>query len=332
MNKIDYLSLDGRSLYMLKLVHEHRSVTAAAKILGVTQSSVSHSLDRLRTLLGDPLFIKSGRAMVPTARLESMMRDIEEVLDGLQTLYHQGNFEPSTARERFSITANDFEHDLLVPAIFERLRDEAPHSSLRTYQHLIQGLKSLEKGETDMVLMPYPPNDAPDLVVTPLCTDRNVTYFDPARRSPPRNAEEFANGRHAILCLGRDERTPIDQVLAEMGLKRSVTFLGHSFSSIAMIVKGTDIMATAPSRMADSIFQDLSWVETPITLDPIDFYMVWHVRNRHSPRHKWFRELVKSVARNLPEINHATAEVRARRDLANDDGDFSNSEPSSLTK
>ena len=60
MKNIDYLSLDGRSLYMIKLIHEHRSVTEAARLLGVTQSSVSHSLDRLRSMLGDPLFLKVG--------------------------------------------------------------------------------------------------------------------------------------------------------------------------------------------------------------------------------------------------------------------------------
>ncbi len=301
MNNIDYLNLDGRSLYMLKLIHELRSVTAAATRLGVTQSSVSHSLDRMRGLLGDPLFIKTGRSMVPTARVEAMMDDIGDVLDGLQSLYSQAAFEPGRARERFSVTCNDFEHDLMVPAIFSRLQSEAPHCSLRTYQHHFFSYDCLEKGHTDLQLSPYPPKDTADLVITPLCTDRMITYYDPHMRDAPKSIEDFATSRHAILSLGQDEGTHVDKALSEQKLERQVAYFGPNFASIAMVVRGSNMLATAPSRMANSIFKDLAWAETPLALDPIDFYMIWHIRNRHSPRHKWFRDLVRDVSKSLPQ-------------------------------
>lgn len=301
MNNIDHLSLDGRSLYMLKLVHELRSVTAAARRLGVTQSSVSHSLDRMRGLLGDPLFIKTGRSMVPTARVEAMIADIDEVLSGLQSLYSQADFDPAKATERFSVTCNDFEHDLLVPAIFSQLQREAPGCSLRTFQHHFFSFDCLEKGQTDIQLSPYPPKDTAYLVISPLCTDRMITYYDPDMCAAPTSAEAFAASRHAILSLGLDEGTQVDKALSELGLGRQVSYLGPNFGSIAMVVRGTNMLATAPSRMANSIFKQLAWVETPLALEPIDFYMIWHIRNRHSPRHKWFRDLVRMVSKSLPQ-------------------------------
>ena len=139
MSNFDHLSLDGRSLYMLRQIYELRSVTETARLLGVTQSSVSHSLDRLRGLFGDPLFIKVGRSMVPTERVEAMMEGIDQVLQGIEDLYSQSDFDPAQSKDRFSIICNDFEHDLLVPEIFTRLKQEAPNSTLRTHQrHMLQ--------------------------------------------------------------------------------------------------------------------------------------------------------------------------------------------------
>lgn len=306
MQNIDHLSLDGRSLYMLKQIHEHRSVTAAARIMGVTQSTVSHSLERLRGLLGDPLFIKSGRSMVPTERAEAMIAQIDEILAAMQTLHDQSDFQPEQSKDRFSLIANDFEHELLVPPIMRRLQKEAPMSSLRTHLHHELSYDCLEKGYADAKLCPYPPQDAPDLVITPLCDDKMITYYDPAFRDAPRDVEEYAKCSHAILSLGSEELTSVDAALAKQGLKRHVAYIGPSFSAVATAVKGSNMLATAPSRMANTVFRDFAWIETPVTMPVIDFYMIWHVRHRHSPRHKWFRQLIKEEARNLPILEESS--------------------------
>ncbi|SNY92596.1 DNA-binding transcriptional regulator, LysR family [Cohaesibacter sp. ES.047] len=322
MKNIDYLSLDGRSLYMLKLIYEHRSVTETARILGVTQSSVSHSLDRLRSLLGDPLFIKVGRSMVPTERVEAMAPEIDQVLENFEALFHQTEFDPFKSKDRFSIVCNDFEHDLIVPSIFERLKREAPDSTLRTHQQLLSGNMHLKSGMADLELCPFPPEDSSDIVVTKLCSDRSITYYDPTQRDAPCTVDEFSASEHAILAFGNNETTNIDQALGKLGHTRRVAYIGPTFNSAAMVVRGTRMLVTGPSRMASTIFRDLAWVETPFELEPTHFYMVWHVRNRHSPRHKWFRELVKSVARDLPEISEACQLVLAKqREMAELDSD-----------
>ncbi len=318
MKNIDYLSLDGRSLYMIKLIHEHRSVTEAARLLGVTQSSVSHSLDRLRSMLGDPLFLKVGRAMVPTERVETMMGDIDSVLKGIESLYSQAVFDPQNSSDRFSIVCNDYEHDLLVPAIFERLKQEAPHCSLKTYQLNMAIRNPLETGFTDLELCPYAPEDSTDLVVSKLCGDRMLTYYDPTVREAPQGLDDFCSADHAILSWDSNESTSVDKALAEVGRSRNVSYLGPNFSSAAMVVRGTNMLATAPSRLADSIFRGLAWVDPPLELAPSEFFMVWHIRNRHSPRHKWFRELIKTVARDLPQTSEACQKALQRIKLENE--------------
>ncbi len=68
MSKFDGSQLDGHLLKLLLAVLETGSITAAAERLGVTQSAVSHLLDKLRAITGDPLFVKRGRGIVRTGR------------------------------------------------------------------------------------------------------------------------------------------------------------------------------------------------------------------------------------------------------------------------
>ena len=72
MNDFDALDLDGLGLALLLAVHEEGSVTRAAQRLGLTQSAVSHGLDRLRAITGDPLFVRAGRGIVATARADAL--------------------------------------------------------------------------------------------------------------------------------------------------------------------------------------------------------------------------------------------------------------------
>ena len=61
MNTIDYLNLDAQKLTTFLTVLEGMSVSRAAERLGVSQSAVSHTVEKLRTIFNDPLFIRVGR-------------------------------------------------------------------------------------------------------------------------------------------------------------------------------------------------------------------------------------------------------------------------------
>ena len=67
MNEIDLRRFDLNLLVVFDVLMTERSVTRAAERLGRTQSAVSHSLSRLREQFGDPLLLKGGARMQPTA-------------------------------------------------------------------------------------------------------------------------------------------------------------------------------------------------------------------------------------------------------------------------
>ena len=86
MNKIDHLALNGQTLTTFLTVLEETSVSRAADRLGVSQSAVSHTLDKLRRIFGDPLFVRVGRGIEPTARAIALCAPAESVLDGMKSL------------------------------------------------------------------------------------------------------------------------------------------------------------------------------------------------------------------------------------------------------
>ena len=121
MSKFDWSDLDGRLLRLLVAVVETGSVTGAAQRLGVTQSAVSHLLDKLRDITADPLFVKSGRGIVATARAELLAAQARELIDQLERFARAGEFAPARWQTTFTIAANDFQRDVLLPPLVASL-------------------------------------------------------------------------------------------------------------------------------------------------------------------------------------------------------------------
>src|SRR5258707_3184016 len=61
-----YISMDVRLLEAFRAVVDHRSVTAAAGAMGVTQPAVSTQIARLEETIGFALFERSGGRLKPT--------------------------------------------------------------------------------------------------------------------------------------------------------------------------------------------------------------------------------------------------------------------------
>ena len=60
---------DLNLLVVFEALHcEQGNVSRAAKRVGLSQSAMSHALNRLREMLDDPLFVKQGHRMHPTSR------------------------------------------------------------------------------------------------------------------------------------------------------------------------------------------------------------------------------------------------------------------------
>src|SRR5260370_26623015 len=102
MNDIDtsdIRKLDGNLLLVFRELARTRRTTEAARRLGVTQSTVSHALARLRDLFADPLFVRRPHGLEPTPRALELAPRIDSLIDMAgAALTPEGGFEPAHTR------------------------------------------------------------------------------------------------------------------------------------------------------------------------------------------------------------------------------------------
>lgn len=296
MNEIDHLQLDGRLLQALVTVLEEQSVTRAAERLGVTQSAVSHLLDRLRELVGDPLFVKSGRGIVATARAEALAVQARVLLDEMRRFVAGAEFDPATLKATFTIAANDLQRDLLLPPLLRRLREKAPGLILRVIPSGVPTPELLRSERCQLVISPRPP-EAGDVLQKRLLEDRYQVFYDPRTREAPRSLDDYLAAGHVTVVYEPWRLLEIDQVMAAAGVNRRFVAFVPGFAGIPAFLRGSDLLATVPSLLRADLLRDLASCEVPIECPTMPMYMIWHLRYRHDPAHCWIREELETVAR-----------------------------------
>ena len=96
--------VDLNLLVVFNELRKHGRVSAVAESLGISQPGVSNALGRLRKLLGDELFLRTSRGMVPTPYAEALARPIADALDALHsTLNARAAFDPAHSERAFVI-------------------------------------------------------------------------------------------------------------------------------------------------------------------------------------------------------------------------------------
>src|SRR3954468_5143567 len=119
--------LDLNLLVALDALLSERSVTRAAQRVGLSQPGMSNALGRLRRLLDDPLLVRQGAALVPTARAEALVGPVHEALELIRSaLEGQRTFDPATDRRSFRLSCSDYSVLMLIGPLVRALRGDAP--------------------------------------------------------------------------------------------------------------------------------------------------------------------------------------------------------------
>ena len=308
MSKFDHLDLDGHLLQLLLAVLEEGSVTRAAQRLGVTQSAVSHLLDKLRAIVGDPLFVKSGRGIVATTQAQALAARARGLLDELRAFSTASGFEPSTYEAQVTIAANDLQRDLLLPSLLRYVRVRAPGFSLRVIPSGAPAAELLRDQHCQLLVTPRPP-DAGDILQKRLFEDRYRVFFDASQRRAPRTVDEYLAAEHVTVVYEPRRRLDIDEALAARGLRRRFVAEVPGFAGIGPFLRGSTLVATLPSLLRANLMRGFGVAPVPVDCPRMPMYMVWHRRHHLDPAHRWLREQLEVVV--APALAAAAEHVRA---------------------
>lgn len=296
MNKVDELTLDGRLLKMLVAVHETGSVTAAALAMNVTQSTISHGLNRLRAITGDELFVPMGRGITPTEKADILVTEAQEILDRMSCFLRSDTYDPKTDTRPLTIAATDYEVELLVKPFIHRLRQEAPGVQVRVQRARADaewaGL--LRSGEVDLVLAPELKSSEMDIKQRRVLNDdTDVVFYDAKLRTAPDTLDTYCASDHLIMAPGNFGKTSVDHTLAKLGRSRRIAASLPSFAGVASVLRGTDMVALMPARLQSTTFQGLTFCDAPFETSKDTISAIWHVRVDASHRQKWMRKMIE---------------------------------------
>jgi len=305
MGRIELANFNLNLLLALDGLLGARSVTGAARRVRVTPSAMSHSLAELRSLLGDPLLVRSGRAMVLTPRAEALVGPLHKLLADTERLLRGGSaFDPRSAERRFVIAAPDFLATLLLPPLIEAAARDAPGVSLEIVPSARRGNAwLLEAGDVDLALGAIV-DETPSIRRADLCTEG---FACAARRGHPAidgalDLHTYVKTPHLVITLGDDSGpTWIDQALAKVGQKRRVAVFTRYFMTAPLVIAHSDLILTGPGMLIRYFAElvPLQVLAPPIELPTYPEEAYWHERFDEDPGHRWLRGLVKTVARGF---------------------------------
>ncbi|MBC7938837.1 MAG: LysR family transcriptional regulator [Chitinophagaceae bacterium] len=238
-----------RYLHYLRLVIEHGSFAAAAQSVGVSQPAISHGMRQLQRQFDTPLFVPSGRRLLPTeAALRAALRsmDLAERIDALAA-------PNAVPRSRDTLRVGVTSSAALVcgPALHLGWCQDHPRRRLdMTSADEGRMLVGLQGGELDLVIAPLPRGyRATGLACQPLYQLTPLAY---ARRNHPLVKSQALVELQAAswAIVGPSVSGPVDVLQEAYAVRRMrpprVAASCPDYASLLHLMTASDLLGVLP--------------------------------------------------------------------------------------
>ena len=188
----------------------------------------------------------------------------------------------------FTVAANALQRDVLLPALLRRVHEHAPGLDLRIIPSGVPTTAMLRGDQVHLVPSPRPP-EGDDILRLQLFTDHYRVFHDPEVRAAPAGLEGYLAAEHATVAYDDTARLAFDEEVEARGIRRRFRVYVPGFDSLAVFVRGTPLVATAPGLLARTALAGLAHAPLPFPAAPLPVHMAWHARHRNDPAHRWVR-------------------------------------------
>ncbi|MEH6577154.1 MAG: LysR family transcriptional regulator [Amphritea sp.] len=298
----DLNKVDLRLLVAFNTLMEERSVSRAAERLGLSQPAMSRSLQKLRKLFGDDLFIRQSHGLSPSPRAEQIQNMLRPLLNDMLRLVAPVTVDPAQLRRCFRIGVLDlFSHRLVSPLIL-RLREIAPHVRLKIVNLEAYSMEELASGQLDFIINLG--DEAPANIHS-----RLLGYEEPVcllraehpLAGQPLTAERFFSLPFVHFWVpGFNENRVLDKHFAAEGLSCDIVLETNNLMTAMNAVCDADLAMIA-GRRVHKIFprtDELIAMSLPLPLtvqEQVAIRLLWHRRYHDDVEHQWMRELIDSL-------------------------------------
>nr|WP_318382794.1 LysR family transcriptional regulator [uncultured Enterobacter sp.] len=294
-NLYDLKKFDLNLLVIFECIYQHQSISKAAETLFITPSAVSQSLQRLRTQLNDPLFIRSGKGVVPTTVGINLHQHLEENLNQLEKTINIMN--SSELSKTFVI----YSPQLLVAdgilTLIKMLREKSgyavEHRNIFITPESVEDLLSYRKADLIVSLFPLASRSIACSIYKrePLAI---VCRKDHPRLTPQASAAKVLEEDFTFFSTPEQGAKNLQISLETLLPNRNILFRSDCFISILTMISHTDLVGIVPVsalRYFESSF-GLMQVDIGKPLPAVDIFMMY---NRTSLNDNTFAQFIENM-------------------------------------
>lgn len=288
-------------LYVFDTIMTESSVSRAADRLGMTQPAVSNAISRMRGIWQDPVFIKKGRQIEPTAFALNLWEQVRDPVNQLSSAVELSVFDPARSRRKFRIALTDVSVDLYWLPLMSEVARLAPMVDLYAVPFSQAGaVDQLREASIDLALGPGGQNDR-SLRSHFLFAGhfRLVMRKDHPLAGKPVSKKDFLAARHLLISRSGDAHDYVDKALHNEGLQRRVAITVNHTAVVPKLLSQSDLIAVVPQRVADTaLFHSELWVtDSPVAIEPTPLYLIWHARLDRDPGLIWLRKRLAEIVK-----------------------------------
>ncbi len=302
---IDYSSLrqlDLNLLIALDVLITEASVTKAAERLDLSQSAMSYSLKKLRTILDDDILIRTSREMEVTPYARQISDRLRQILEEIQaTLLEKEAFNPATSSETFRIATSDYVEATIGVNLLPQLVAQAPNIRIRI-KHLEKStvMDALDNNEIDLAINPCL-NLKSWQIEENLYQEEFVCVFRGDDLITEISLADYLARSHILVSLRDDFQGEGDRILELQQQSRQVIWSTTHFMTVPFLLANSDCVALLPKRMAQRCAKamNLKILPPPMPIEGFTVSMVWHQRHTNNLAHQWLRQQIIEAIRDV---------------------------------
>lgn len=240
-------NIDLNLLTIFEAVYVHKGIVNAAKILNLTPSAISQSIQKLRTIFPDPLFIRKGQGVTPTAYATHLH---EYISQGLESILGALDLTGSYDKQRtITIGTTPTVGALVLPQIYQAVKTHAPQLLLRNIS-VNDAETQLAQFQTDLIV------DSNSLNARAL--SHNVLFADKllliCRKNHPAlsqaaTVENLQQYEQTLLMLEGQNLNSLRQRINDIFPERLVNFSSYNLFTIAALIGSSDLIGIIPERL-----------------------------------------------------------------------------------
>jgi DNA-binding transcriptional LysR family regulator len=272
-------AFDINLLNIFDAVYTFGSVTTAAANIGVSPASVSKSLQKLRDYFSDPLFVRKGMSLSPTATAHSIYSNLAEKHHALINSI----VDLSCAKNRNTLTVHCSAYFgmRILTHLSKWLEENNPeckiiHKSLLHENETGEDLLTLHGVDLSFDIVPAFNRS----ITTHLLCEEKVTFI--CRKDHPRlgstfSREEASQENFAVLTLTGDNLQFGKNIIESMFGERKIFMQSNSLMTIISIVEKTETIAVIPTWLLERVNScyGIRALGTEFELKRIPIYMMF---------------------------------------------------------